>query len=84
MERIQSIGNAVTEVEELSTEDLRLERIALGLRTDEGIPMGLLDAMAVQRVPQLEAEGFARVEGGRLILMQRGRALVDPIAAELI
>jgi hypothetical protein len=29
-------------------------------------------------------EGLARIEGGRLKLAGRGRALVDPIATELI
>ena len=68
----------------LDAEALRLERVALGLRTTQGIPLDLLDAAAGPRLEVLVSEGLARIEHGRLILIHRGRALVDPIAAELV
>ena len=80
--QIQSIGNALAESETLDAEAIRLERIALGLRTTEGIPLSLLEDTA--RARTLVGEGLARIENERLILIHHGRALVDPIAAELI
>lgn len=82
--RIAAIGHAMEESEALDAEAFRLERVALGLRTTRGIPLDLLDAAAGPRVEVLVSEGLARVEEGRLILIHRGRALVDPIAAELV
>jgi oxygen-independent coproporphyrinogen-3 oxidase len=80
--QIQSIGNALAESETLDAEAIRLERIALGLRTTEGIPLSLLDTP--DRACPLVSEGLARIENERLILIHHGRALVDPIAAELV
>ena len=80
--QIQALGNAVVESETLDAEARRLERIALGLRTSEGIPLSLLDSPA--RARTLVGEGLARIENERLVLIHHGRALVDPIAAELV
>lgn len=82
--QIQAIGNATVESEFLDAEARRLERIALGLRTTEGIPLTLLDPAARGRARTLTEEGLARIEKDRLILIHHGRALVDPIAAELV
>ena len=82
--QIQACGHALAEAESLDAEALRLERIALGLRTSEGIALTLLEPAARQRAEMLVMEGLARSADGRLVLIQRGRALVDPIAAELV
>jgi oxygen-independent coproporphyrinogen-3 oxidase len=82
--QINSLGHALADSETLDAEARRLERIALGLRTSEGIPLTLLDPAARARADVLVGEGLARVEGGRLMLIHHGRALVDPIAAELV
>jgi oxygen-independent coproporphyrinogen-3 oxidase len=82
--QIQSIGHALTESEPLDAEARRLERIALGLRTRDGIPLDLLSPESRQRAAHFASEGLARIEGERLILIHHGRALVDPIAAELV
>jgi len=84
VEMIQGIGQAITEAETLDPEACRIERIALGLRTSDGIAMDLLDPPARARAELMVHENLARITGGRLILAGRGRALVDPIAAELI
>jgi oxygen-independent coproporphyrinogen-3 oxidase len=82
--QIGSIGHAQTESETLDTEACRLERIALGLRTKDGISLDLLNPDAQSRARDLTDEGLARIEGRQLILIHHGRALVDPIAAELV
>lgn len=81
--QIRSIGNAIAESEALDPNARRIERIALGLRTSKGIPLELV-AGQQQRIQNLIDEGLARIETQQLILVGRGRALVDPIAAELI
>lgn len=82
--QITAIGNALSESETLDAEARRLERIALGLRTRDGICLGLLSPDARQRAAHLASQSLARIEGDRLILVHHGRALVDPIAAELV
>lgn len=82
--RVNALGHAIDESEALDAAALRLERIAIGLRTREGIPLALLDAAALPRAATLIDEGLAEIHGSRLRLIARGRALVDPIAAELV
>jgi coproporphyrinogen III oxidase-like Fe-S oxidoreductase len=82
--QVQSIGHALIESESLDSEARRLERIALGLRTKDGISLTLLSPDAIARARHLAAEGLARIDGHQLVLIHHGRALVDPIAAELV
>lgn len=82
--QVEAVGHAIHESEVLDAEGTRLERIALGLRTKEGISLKLLDGEGLRHARYLEEEGLAMVTGERLVLIHRGRALVDPIAAELV
>jgi oxygen-independent coproporphyrinogen-3 oxidase len=84
IEQVNTLGHALGEAEHLGPESRRIERIALGLRTSMGIPMSLLDAAARSRATTLATEGLAHIDRDTLTLVGRGRALVDPIAAELI
>ena len=85
IEMIASIGHAVTESESLDAAALRIEHIALGLRTREGISLDLLTNDARTRATAFAAEGLGEITpDGRFALHGNGRALVDPIAAELI
>lgn len=77
---ISGIGRAVEESESLDESQLRLERLALMLRTSDGVPLDLTDLRAAARIIDL---GLAEVRGDRLVLTRRGTPLVDPIAAEL-
>jgi len=82
--QVQALGHAIVESETLDAEARRLERIALGLRTCEGIALALLDSSARERAQALVTERLARIGDGRLTLIHHGRALVDPITAELV
>ena len=82
--QIQSVGHALSESETLDPEARRLERIALGLRTKDGISLDLLSPESRERATHFANEGLARIVGNQLILIHHGRALVDPIAAELV
>lgn len=80
VQMVSSLGNAITESESLDAEQTRLERIALLLRTDEGIPLSMIDGATVNRLLE---HGLAEKRGERLVLTLAGSPLVDPIAAEL-
>ena len=82
--QIHALGHALADAETLDAEATRLERIALGLRTSEGIALTLLDPAGRQRAEVLVMECLARIHHDRLVLVHHGRALVDPIAAELV
>ncbi|MGA0899708.1 MAG: radical SAM family heme chaperone HemW [Luteolibacter sp.] len=83
-QRIKIIGTAIDESEHLDDEQWRIERIALGLRTRDGISLDLLDEAGRKLTEPLLEQGMATIAKGRLILSGVGRALVDPIVAELI
>ena len=68
-------------VERLDDGVRRFERIALGLRTRDGVEEGILDA---GRVDRLVANGLAVREGGRVALTRGGRLLADEVAVELV
>jgi oxygen-independent coproporphyrinogen-3 oxidase len=72
-----------SEIEHLSADDLRRERIALMLRTSAGVPVGTLGPAAA-RIPDLVAAGLAVPPvDGRLALTPQGRLVADSIALEL-
>jgi len=81
---IQSLGNAIHESEALTTEQRRIELIALGLRTSTGIPLTLLSEKSKDKANLLSEENLLSLTDTHIILTQRGRPLVDPIASELI
>ena len=78
------------EVERLSAATRREERVMLGLRLDDGLPLGpalaAVDSTALER---LQRGGLAERRAGRngaeaLALTSRGRQLGDAVTAELL
>ncbi len=84
VKQMNSIGHATAETEILTTAQLRIERIALGLRTDAGVPLHTIGKNTKSETTHLVAEGLIQITNSHLRLTKRGRALVDPIASELI
>lgn len=80
--QIRSVGHAMSESEQLTKEQYDLERIALLLRTDTGLPLRYLPAGTSLEL--LTENGLAVVREGHLILSREGALLVDAIAAELM
>lgn len=79
MKRIASIGHAQEKIEILDDEAWRLERIALQLRTTEGLPLKYL-------LPDANLDSInhlVRKTATHLQLINDGPLLVDSIAAEL-
>lgn len=78
---IRSIGHASVDSEALDDEALRIERLALMLRTTRGAPINGLDP---KKLDALASEGLAKIRNDRLVLSRKGSALVDAIVSELI
>ncbi|MFN0129424.1 MAG: radical SAM family heme chaperone HemW [Verrucomicrobiales bacterium] len=78
-------GQAVeSEIEVLSADALRRERIALLLRTTAGVPLDLLSPSALAKLPALAEAGLAFPPAqGRLALTPQGRLVADSVAVEL-
>lgn len=71
-------GSVVAGAELIGSEALRLEEIYLGLRTADGLPLGLLDPA---QVDAWRDQGWARVGGGRVRLTIEGWLRLDAIVA---
>ena len=68
----------------LTAEERRTERVLLELRLAEGLPIGVLTATEMRRVPALVARGLAGTEQDRLTLTLRGRLLADGVVRDLL
>lgn len=84
IELMKNIGHAQSEAEHLNDEALRLEHIAMGLRTMDGIPLDLLDFAGKKRASDLQELDLLIIENSHIRLTLKGSSLVDPIAAELV
>ncbi len=80
--QISTVGHAMQDSEELNEEQFNLERIALLLRTDTGLPLSYLPSGT--RFEQLLENKLANLTENRLILTRSGSLLVDAIAESLI
>lgn len=79
IQRINAVGHAIEEQETLSDDDWRLERIALELRTESGLPMKYLTEQK-NEVSQLIQNSLAREVGQQLQLTLRGACVADSVA----
>jgi oxygen-independent coproporphyrinogen-3 oxidase len=73
------------EVEELSTGVLTMERMLLGLRLDEPLPLAdVRDAIDDAELVRLEDAGLVATSGGAIALTRRGRFLGGGVTARLL
>lgn len=82
--QINQVGHAQTEIENLTPEDLRIERIALLLRTTTGIPLTLLTPEEQNKIPHLTQENLATKTPTHLTLTKSGHLLTDAITQHLL
>ncbi|GAA5495260.1 heme chaperone HemW [Rubritalea halochordaticola] len=83
--QIEHVGHAKTEIEHLSEEDLRIERVAMLLRTSDGLPLDLLKPDELQRANILAEEQLAEITSERTLrLSGRGPLLVDSVTEHLL
>lgn len=72
------------DIEPLSNEDLRIERVALLLRTAKGLPRQYLSKGSQTTIDTLIDQGLVESVDDCHRLTKAGKALADPIAASLI
>ncbi len=84
LHQVAQVGHAEHEIELLSGAQLDLERIALLLRTDEGVPRRHLTAVDPGRIADPVEEGLAEWRNDHLRLLGRGPLLVDSIVSHLV
>jgi len=78
-DRVLSGQSSIGSRENLTKEMKRAERIALSLRTREGIPAQELKPFA-RETNEFIALGLLRRSNGNLVLTQRGKSLADSVA----
>ena len=82
VKRMEGRQSASQEAEHLTEEQWRCERLALELRTAQGVSLHWLTG-SEEGIEQLSAEGFVLVEQDRLVLTTRGRMVADSVIAHL-
>jgi len=81
---VETVGHSMSESETIDDDAFRTERIALLLRTTEGLPTQYLKDSPDGAVEHLTSNGIARIEDDRLRLIGDGPLLVDAIAEQLV
>jgi oxygen-independent coproporphyrinogen-3 oxidase len=72
-------------VEHVDSATRTRERLMLGLRLAEGVPLGaVVDVVDHDALERLEHAGIVRVDDGRLVLDRRGRMVADDVVARLL
>ncbi len=81
--RVAATGTGLAERQILTPTEAAQERLLLGLRIDEGVVLTDLKALSLASLGALEAEGFVRVQDGRLMATSNGRPILDRVIAQL-
>ncbi|MGQ9485307.1 MAG: hypothetical protein ACUVSA_10180 [Desulfosoma sp.] len=71
--------SCVDSIEKISPEQERLERLFLGFRTREGVPLEVVGfgATAVSTVQEAEADGVVRLQDGFVVPTRKGWLVAD-------
>ena len=82
----QVIGgpNVIEGYEDLTEEQLIMEKVLFGLRMNEGIPWDLVPAARQKLIQTWIKDGFLLLEAGQLKTTNRGRLILDELSARLI
>ncbi|BDS06323.1 coproporphyrinogen III oxidase [Oceaniferula spumae] len=81
---VNTVGHAKREEEIIDEEAYRIERIALLLRTTEGLPECYLEDCPEGAVDELLGNQLAEMNNDKLRLINQGILLVDAIAEKLV
>ena len=84
IDAIESLGHAKSDEEIIDSDAYRIERIALLLRTTDGLPEQYLAASPDGSVDNILDSKLAELQNGKLRLINDGPLLVDSIAAQLV
>ncbi|MGZ5986920.1 MAG: coproporphyrinogen-III oxidase family protein, partial [Caulobacteraceae bacterium] len=81
--RVGETGAGLDVAETLTSEEAAEERLLMGLRTVEGVPLAELQPLPLSNLADLEQAGLVRVVGNRLYATAEGRPVLDRVIAEL-
>jgi oxygen-independent coproporphyrinogen-3 oxidase len=81
--KVRETGTGLAVSETLTPEEAAEERLLMGLRTVEGVPLAELAPLPLAKLPDLQEAGFVAVGGGRLSATARGRPVLDRLIQEL-
>ena len=81
--RVRETGTGISLVEALSPGEAAEERLLMGLRTVEGVPLDELAPLPLAKLADLQQAGFVRKADGRLYATPQGRPVLDRVIAEL-
>jgi len=84
IEQVRHTGTGIAVRETLSPAEAAEERLLLGLRVDEGVPLADLAVLALDKLGDLQTGGFVRVAEGRLFATAAGRPVLDRVICELV
>jgi oxygen-independent coproporphyrinogen-3 oxidase len=82
-DRVLSVSSTIASVETLTPEMKQLERLALGLRTREGIPAASLESWPKQ-TDELVSLGLLSRENGSFVLTRAGKCVADSVAEAFV
>lgn len=80
---VEANGHGLEGRETLSPIEAAEERLLMGLRIDEGVPLAELAPLPLAALPYLAEAGLVRADRGRLIATPAGRLVLDRVIAEL-
>src|SRR5437870_1009461 len=83
IDRVLSCQSAVASIEDLTSEMKRTERIALSLRTRDGVSASELRHSA-QQTNEFIVLGLLRESDGNFVLTRKGKALADSVVEALV
>ena len=75
--------SAIGSIEQLTEEMKRAERVALSLRTDDGVAARLVDSISTKPGELIEL-GLLKRANDRFVLTRAGKSVADSVAAELV
>lgn len=83
IERVAAAGSGFSSTP-MSPQDRAEERVLMGLRTVEGVPLAELGALPLRRLPELIDSGHLQQVGDRIVATKAGRLLLDHVTERLI
>jgi putative oxygen-independent coproporphyrinogen III oxidase len=80
---VRETGSGAT-TDRMTCRDVALERLVMGLRTEEGVALRDLRNLAISPAKLEDLSAFVVVDHGRLIATRAGRLVLDRAIAELV
>jgi coproporphyrinogen III oxidase-like Fe-S oxidoreductase len=80
---VEAAGHGLEARETLNPVQAAEERLLMGLRIDEGVPLAQLSPLSLQAMGALAEAGLVRTDEVRLYATPAGRLVLDRVIAEL-